>query len=281
MVKRTKKSGSSKIDTEIGNVLSLRTANGALERTFDADVIQSMRYMATDLTLNSELPPRVAIISALRGEGVTFTAVTLGLTLASDTGARVCVVELNWWTPGMITLLDPKLIIVDDSSKDNAKEDNKKNNKKTSKKQIEPPRVSTVIGDYPGLAKVLAGEVSLDEAIIHTDLPNFDLLPAGAIPIAKRPSTARSSSLRNLLDELSTRYDQLFLDIPAVRTTSDSIALASLANACIVVAQQGATSTSSVQKALDDVKSLTMLGVVLNKVSINMPDWIRSLVPQE
>ena len=92
------------------NVLSVRAANGALQRTFDADVIQSMRYMATELTLNSKLPPRVALIAALHGEGVTHTAVALGLTLANDTGTNVCVIELNWWSPGMITLLDPKML---------------------------------------------------------------------------------------------------------------------------------------------------------------------------
>jgi Mrp family chromosome partitioning ATPase len=261
MSKRSKK------DTDNSNVLSVRAAKGVLQRTFDADVIQSIRYMSTELTLNRNLPPRVAIIAALRGEGVTHTALALGLTLANDTGSRVCVVELNWWAPGMLRLLDPTAITAEISKK--------------GRKKNEPPLADTTLTDYPGLSKVLAGEASLDEVIIHSDLPNFDLLPAGEVPISKRPSIARSPSLRQIVDLLSARYDHLFLDIPAVRTTSDSIALASLADACIVVAHQGATSTSSVQKALDDVKSMTMLGVVLNKVSVSMPNWIRSVVPQE
>jgi Mrp family chromosome partitioning ATPase len=261
MAKRSKK------EVDLGNVLSLRAANGALQRTFDADVIQSIRYMSTELTLNRDLPPRVALIASLRGEGVTHTAVALGLTLASDTGANVCVIELNWWSPGMLRLLDPKAITAEPSKKGRSKS--------------QPPQALPAPADYRGLSNVLAGEISLSDAIIHSDLPNFDLLPAGELLIAKRPSTARSTALRQVLDQMSERYDHLLLDIPAVRTTSDSIALASLANACIVVAHQGATSTASVQKALDDVKSLTMLGVVLNKVSISMPNWIRSLVPQE
>ena len=267
MAKRGKKE-----DGDMRNGLSVLAAKGALQRTFDADVIQSIRYMATDLTLNTELPPRVAIIAALRGEGVTFTAVAMGLTLASDTSANICVVELNWWAPGMISLLDPKVI---------AAEHNRMRRGRQDRVKKEPPPVSTALADYPGVANVLAGEVSLDDAIIHTDMPNFDLLPAGELSIAKRPSAARSSALRKLLDQLSERYDYLFLDIPAIRTTSDAIALVTLANACIVVVQHGATSTASVQNAMDEVKVMTMLGVVLNKVSINMPDWIRSLVPQE
>jgi Mrp family chromosome partitioning ATPase len=262
-----------KKNINMDNVLSLRADKGTLQYTFDTDVIQSIRYMSTEITLNTKLPPRVAIIAALRGEGVTYTTIAFGLTLASDTGANVCVVELNWWTPGMIALLDPKMIRAESNS-------NKKSNKKGDKKNESLP-VSTAVANYPGMSKVLAGEASLDDAIIHTNLPNFDIIPAGDLPIGKRPSTARSSSLHKLLDQLSTRYDHLLLDIPAIRTSSDSIALAALADACIVVAHQGATSTSSVQKALDDVKSLTMLGVVLNKVSVNMPSWLLSLVPQE
>jgi Mrp family chromosome partitioning ATPase len=263
MLKRRKKHQ----EIDLDQVLTVRAADGALQRTFDADVIQSFRYMSTELTLNSDLPQRVAVIAALRGEGVTHTAVALGATLANDTGASVCVVELNWWSPGQITLLDPGAI---------AEAARAKRRKKT-----DPPPPAPALADHPGLAKVITGEASLDAAIIHSDRPNFDLLPAGDLPVAKRPAMARGAALRELLDQLAARYDHLILDVPAVRTTSDAIVLASLANACIVVTRQGATSTTSVQQALDDVKSLTMLGVVLNKVSIKTPSWIRALVPQE
>jgi Mrp family chromosome partitioning ATPase len=262
MFKRRKK------DIDIDSLLSLRAADGALQRTFDADVLQSFRYMSTELTLNSKLPRRVAVIAALRGEGVTHTATALAATLANDTGASACVVELNWWAPGLIKLLDPAATATEGKRKRRPKKD-------------DPPPPEPALVGHPGLAKVLTGEVSLDEAIIHTDLPNLDLLPAGEMPVARRAIMARSAALREQLEQLAERYDHLFLDIPAVRTTSDAIVLASLSDACIVVTRQGVTSTASVQQALDDVKSLTMLGVVLNKVSIHTPNWIRALVPQD
>lgn len=263
MAKRSKKEPI----VDLRDTLSLRASEGALQRTFDADVLQSFRYMATELKLNRNLPPRVAIIAALRGEGVTFTSVVLGATLAHDSGVSVCAVELNWWAPGMIALLDPIATPVP--------------SKKRSKKSEAPPPREKALPNHPGIAKVLSGEASIEEAIIHTDIPNFDLLPAGDIPLVKRPPTARSTELQQLLTQLSARYDHLLLDIPAVRTTSDAIALAALSDGCIVVTQQGVTSTASVQQALDDVKTLTMIGVVLNKISIKTPHWLLSLVPQE
>lgn len=253
-------------DLDVDRMLVLSAANGVLQRTFDTDVVQSFRYMSTELKLNRDLPRRVAIISALRGEGVTHTSVALGATLAYDTGARVCVVELNWWAPGLINLLDPAAI---------AEAAKKKQRKKNA------PATPSVLADHPGLAKVLSGEARLEDALLHTNIPGFDMIPAGALSVAKRPPTARSTALRQFLDQLSEAYEHLILDIPAVRTTSDAIALAALSNACIVVSRQGATSTANVQQALDDVKSLTMLGVVLNKVSIQTPRWLLSLIPQE
>jgi hypothetical protein len=38
---------------------------------------------------------------------------------------------------------------------------------------------------------------------------------------------------------------------------------------------------SQVRRALDDVKHLTMLGVVLNQARMTLPNWIGAFVPQE
>lgn len=253
-------------DIDLERTLTVSSAHGVLQRTFDPEVIQSFRYMATELTLNIELPPSIAVVAALRGEGVTYTTLALAATIASDTGARICVVELNWWAPGLMNLLDPRGV--------------ETGKKKGKKKEVETPR-EPLLPDHPRLEHVLYGEASLEAALIHTNIPNFDLLATGSLPIAKRPAIARSAALRKLIAELSERYDHLFFDIPAIRTTSDAIVLASFGTACIVVTRQGATSVNSVRQALDDVKSMTMLGVVLNQVTIYTPDLLRNLIPQE
>ena len=62
---------------------------------------------------------------------------------------------------------------------------------------------------------------------------------------------------------------------------SDAIALASLGTACCLIIRQGVTPVSSVRRALDDVKHLPMLGVMLNQNRTMLPRWVQALVPQE
>lgn len=248
--------------------LSLYAANGLLQCAFDSEVVSSFRRMVTDLEYNGGLPQRIAVVSALKGEGVSYTTLALGTTLANDIGRSVCVVELNWLTPGMMALLSPQ-------PEDTAKQ------KRRQSSSLTPRVVVPQLADHPGIAQVLDGKADLDAVIIPTSQANLSLLPAGNLPFERQPAMARSTQLRNMIDVLTQRFDHLLLDIPALRASSDAMALASLGEACLVVVRHGITSTNTVKLALDDVKHLRMLGVVLNQVKIRMPRWIRGMIPQE
>jgi Mrp family chromosome partitioning ATPase len=112
-------------------------------------------------------------------------------------------------------------------------------------------------------------------------LPNLALLPAGDLSPAQRPAMARSDTLRTCIARLSRRFDHILLDIPAILATSDAIALASLGAACCVVVRQGITPVSNVRRALDDIKHLSILGVLLNQNRTVLPRWVNALIPQE
>src|SRR5215217_1301451 len=85
------------------SALTLRTVDGAPLYTFPGPVINSMRHLETSLMYKGALPARIAMVAALRQEGVTYTTLALATTLAYDLAVRVCVVELNWWSPGVRT----------------------------------------------------------------------------------------------------------------------------------------------------------------------------------
>jgi Mrp family chromosome partitioning ATPase len=81
-----------------------------------------------------------------------------------------------------------------------------------------------------------------------------------------------------MLDE---QFDHVLFDLPTVIETSDTLALAALAQACALVVRQGVTPVTEVQRALNDIKHVPVLGVILNQAQIATPRWILRLIPQE
>lgn len=264
--------------------LTLRTVDGTPLYTFPSDVVTSMRHMETTLLYKGSLPARISIVAALREEGVTYTTLAMATTLAYDLAARICVVDLNWWSPGMRTQPDPNADVTSGTDGSNKAGLLKKRRGKATPGQAgaeAPSQTALSPADTAGLAAILSRSASLDEALVPTALPNLALLPAGPIAPAYRPALARGDGLKNCIEQLSRRFDHILLDIPAILATSDAIALASLGTACCLVIRQGVTPMNSVHRALDDIKHLPMLGVVLNQAQMNLPGWVRALVPQE
>jgi Mrp family chromosome partitioning ATPase len=219
--------------------LVLSTADGTPVFTCHPDAVESYRHMLARLTREAPLPARIALVTALPEEGVTTNAIGLGLTLATDLPASVCVVELNWWRPGLARLL----------------------------------------GGLPGPG--LADAPALEQAFIRTSLPNLALIAAGALPVEERPATARSQQLKDTIEQLGQQFNTVLLDVPAILATSDAIPLASLAEACCLVIRQGATPMNTVKRALDDVSHMKILGIILNRVRIATPRFIREWIPDE
>lgn len=228
---------------------------------FPPEFVGELRRMITQLVCRDRLPARLALVAALREEGVTYTGMALSATLANDMAGRVCAVELNWHAPGMQLRLSHAV---------NAAPEEYRHGLPSERR-----------GRSAGVAAVLRGEASLDDVLVPTALSNLMYLPAGSLFPGKRSAMARSDILRTCLDDLSRRFDHLVLDVPAILPTSDSVALASLADAACLVVRQGATSVAQVRQALDEVKHIPMLGTIMNRARIQTPRWIHSLVPQE
>jgi Mrp family chromosome partitioning ATPase len=241
--------------------LDIRTPDGVTLLSIPSEVVSVFRRMVTGLQFRETLPPCTALTAALRFEGVTYNTLALATTLASDTGARVCAVETNWLAPGMYQQLafEPQ--------------------PKRRRKDEEPPVAR--IAATPGLAGLIDSSATLDEALIATEQSNLKLLPAGSLAPERRPGLVRSTTLRDTLNSLSEQFDYVLLDVPAVLASSDGIALASLGEACCFIVRQGVTPGTQVQQALDEIKHMRMLGVVLNQVQIHTPRFIRNFIPQE
>jgi Mrp family chromosome partitioning ATPase len=222
------------LETEDSTALSISTSSGEPGITFPEDVVESLRYMVNRVENKASLPNKISMVSALRGEGVTYLSMALGALIANDIRANVCVVDLNWWWPTSIPLVPPS---------------------------------------HPGLAEVLTGDgkVSLKDVLVKTSLPRLSLAPAGVLPRASRPVISHSQALNELVGELSRQFDHLVLDIPAILTTNDAVPLASLGDACCLVLRQRVTGIEDVRNGLDEIAHLKILGVVMNRVKYATP----------
>jgi succinoglycan biosynthesis transport protein ExoP len=121
-----------------------------------------------------------------------------------------------------------------------------------------------------GLAHVLSGRCTLDEAILtrNEDLPdNLHILLCGEIP--QNPAELLDSpQARKLLAELAERYDLVVLDSPPVLPVTDPLILARIAHGLIVVARCQATTRAELQRSLSLLRQgdNNLLGVILNEV---------------
>jgi Mrp family chromosome partitioning ATPase len=195
-------------------------------------VTSALRATVARLRLAGELPHRFGVVSAIRGEGVTFISRALALVLANDTRDNVCLVDLNWRHPG---------------------------------------RWGPEIDARPGLAEVLRGSVSLNEALVVTSDPVLTILPAGQATIEEPPVFASSPELATVLQELDRRFEHVVLDLPALHASSEALTIAAHAGAVAVVVRQGVTVDSQVNAALEELEGLPVLGVVLNAFETKVP----------
>jgi polysaccharide biosynthesis transport protein len=122
----------------------------------------------------------------------------------------------------------------------------------------------------PGLADVLAGTASLEEATHRVSIEgaSLEVLTAGTAP-ANPTELLGGIRMNELAAEMSERFARVIIDTPPLQATSDPALLGTLKNAAtLLVARYGVTDRGAVETASDDLKRLgsPVLGVVVNDV---------------
>jgi succinoglycan biosynthesis transport protein ExoP len=112
--------------------------------------------------------------------------------------------------------------------------------------------------DHPGLTNVVLGHVTLDDAIAHVAIPAMeaaggsregnghaslggvlDVLASGPIPPDAGEFVGKAA-VGALLDQLTERYDLVFVDTPPLLHVGDALTLASRVDAMLLVARMPA-----------------------------------------
>lgn len=120
------------------------------------------------------------------------------------------------------------------------------------------------MSNTPGLADVLTGRVTLDEAIASTPIPNLWTLPAGARHDLNSGELLNSRAATRVFDELRERFHYVLVDTPPVQSLSDVGAIGALCTGVIMVVRMNKTASHLVRQSLHWLQSnhLNVLGCI-------------------
>jgi receptor protein-tyrosine kinase len=171
----------------------------------------------------------IQVVSAMPGEGKTFFAVNLAMSIAMEVDHSVLLVDADVLRPSVLARLG-----------------------------IEP---------CPGLMDVLDSKtMSLADVMLRTNVPKLSLLPAGTAN-AKSTEMLASAAMADLLDELAAKYaDRIVVfDSPPLIPTTESRVLASRVGQVVMVVEADHTTHAQVAQAYAAVEKCPVVLSVLNK----------------
>lgn len=120
-----------------------------------------------------------------------------------------------------------------------------------------------------GITSVLVNDVSIEDAVIDTEVPNLQLLPCGPIP--PNPSELlHSQRFADLLQELRKRYDRIVFDTPPISAVTDALIISTHVDAAVLVVRWRTTLRVRARAILSQLRGLNahIAGVIMNDVDI-------------
>jgi capsular exopolysaccharide synthesis family protein len=126
-----------------------------------------------------------------------------------------------------------------------------------------------------GLSNSLVGQGRWED-YVHEVEPNLHVMPAGPLP----PNPAEllgSDDMRNLLSEMTSRYDQVLFDGAPCLVVTDPAILSTIVDGVILVVRAGANSSGVVVRTRDMIQRVGghILGVILNGIRVTAGGYLR------
>lgn len=126
-------------------------------------------------------------------------------------------------------------------------------------------RYFSVEKNAPGLAELLAGQVSLDDVLVEGPVPGLVFLPTGRFPPNPSELLMRAN-LTDLITTLDQRFDLTLLDGPPVLAVTDPVVIGRAVGATIGVVRHDTTPLGEIiaMQRMLHVGGVRLSGVVLN-----------------
>jgi Mrp family chromosome partitioning ATPase len=121
----------------------------------------------------------------------------------------------------------------------------------------------------PGIKDVVRGEALLDDVLVDAEDPNVLRLGEGLGDT--HLIVPRSEDLDVIVDELTSSFDHVLLDMPPVLDGSAGLPLFRLADAYVLVVRSGVTHADQVTRATRQLAEVPLAGSVLNRQRSRVP----------
>jgi protein-tyrosine kinase len=178
-------------------------------------------------------PCSILITSSLQGEGKSFVAANLAVSIAMNANRHVLLIDCDLRKPDLHRIFG--------------------------------------FGDVPGLSDYLAEHYGLADLLQGTTVERLSLLPGGPIP--PNPSELMSSErMTAMLQEVEQRYDDrlIVIDSPPPGLAAETSYLARQVDGILLVVQHGKTPREDVEDLMDTVGTEKILGTVINYLNLPM-----------
>lgn len=193
---------------------------------------EAYRGIRTNILFSSaDIAPQVMMIcSSAPSEGKTVTAANLAIVMA-QMGNKVLLIDCD--------MRKPKLNKVFETSRDK------------------------------GMSNILVGGCEIEDAIIHTKIPNLDIISSGPMP--PNPSEIiGSQKMTAIINELRQHYERIIIDSPPITAVTDASILAKYADGAIIVIRCGETHLEIIRNGINQLASVNahIFGAILNCVNM-------------
>lgn len=199
-------------------------------------IAEEFRIIKRPLLANAAsrtLPPirnanLIMVTSALPGEGKSFTALNLAMSIAMEFDRTVLLVDADVARPSL-------------------------------------PRVLG-LPEQDGLLDVLQGKIALPDVLLRTNVEKLTLLTAGSAD-AHATELLASDGMTRLLNEMAKRYSDriIIFDSPPLLMTTESRVLANQMGQIVMVVQAEETLQKAVIQALTTIEACPVKALVLNR----------------
>jgi tyrosine-protein kinase Etk/Wzc len=217
----------------IGEITSNATdryiVTGSKQRTLIAEQFRSLRTTLHYIGINA-VRKRIMVTSAISGEGKSFIASNLAITLAMS-GKKVALLDFDLNNPSIHRKFDMKQTV--------------------------------------GITEYLQGKISARDTIISsTEYANLSILLTGSLP-EDPAELIMNGKAEELMDYLAAEFDYIILDVPPVGPVSDAYILAPLCDATLFVVRHRYTPKAFVERIDENIKlnNLPNPAIVFNAVA--------------